>query len=198
MPTLLLASTSRYRRELLARLALPFDCRAPEVDETPHPAEPPEALAARLAAAKAERCAAPGVVVIGADQVPSLDGRALGKPGTHAAALEQLTACQGKTVIFYTAVTILDGVTGRRFSTVDRTEVEFTRLPAAALERYLRREKPYDGAGGFTAEGLGIVLFERIGSQDPTGLLGLPLIWVARTLRQTGLDPLDPQAAPPP
>lgn len=198
MPTLVLASTSRYRRELLGRLGLPFECRAPEVDESQRHGESPEALAARLGAAKAERCAAPGLVVIGADQVPSLDGRALGKPGSHAAALQQLTACQGKTVTFYTAVTIVDGSSGRRAATVDRTDVEFARLPAAALERYLAIEQPYDCAGGFKAEGLGIVLFERIVSQDPTGLLGLPLIWVARTLREAGLDPLDPAAPPRP
>ncbi len=190
MPTLVLASTSRYRRELLARLNLPFECRAPDVDETPVPGEAPESLARRLAAAKAQACAAPGLVVIGADQVASLDGRPLGKPGGHDAALEQLLACRGKTVCFYTAVCIADGTSGRRWQTVDRTDVAFATLSRAALDRYLRIEEPYDCAGGFKAEGLGIVLFERIVSQDPTALTGLPLIWVARTLSEAGIDPL--------
>lgn len=196
MPTLLLASTSRYRRELLARLGLPFACEAPAVDETAMPGEAPEALAHRLARAKAESSVRPDRVVIGADQVPSLDGAPLRKPGSHPAALSQLIACQGKTVSFYTAVTLLDGRTGERAETVDRTDVEFATLPRAELDRYLAIEQPYDCAGGFKAEGLGILLFERIVSQDPTALLGLPLIWVARTLVRVGLNPLAATLAP--
>ncbi|HEX6998493.1 MAG TPA: Maf family nucleotide pyrophosphatase [Gammaproteobacteria bacterium] len=196
MRRLVLASTSPYRGALLARLGLPFDTVAPRADETPGPAEPPRELARRLAAAKAQSVLPADAVVIGSDQVPSLDGRPLGKPGTHAAALEQLLACQGRTVAFYTAVVVIDGADGRRWETVDRTEVAFRRLGRADLDRYLAAERPYDCAGGFKAEGLGVVLFERIVSEDPTALIGLPLIALARMLREAGLDPLASRPAP--
>jgi septum formation protein len=187
---LVLASTSPYRRDLLTRLGLPFTIHAPIVDESPEPGEYPGALAARLAQAKAMRPAAPGTIVIGADQVASLDGEPLGKPGTHAAALAQLEACQARTVIFHTAAAVYDADSGRLHEHVDLTRVEFARRPRRALEEYLAREPAYDCAGGFKAEGLGIALFRAIESKDPTALIGLPLIWLAGTLRECGLDPL--------
>jgi len=194
---LVLASTSKYRAELLARLRLPFETRSPDVDEEIAPGEPPEAAAARLAAAKAEAAArGTDALVIGADQVPSLGGRILRKPGDHRTALEQLLACRGRTVVFHTAAAIVDGRNGAAHRTVDVTEVDFARLDRDALDRYLRLEEPYDCAGGFRAEGLGIILFSAIRSRDPTALIGLPLIWVAATLRALGLDPLAPDRAP--
>jgi len=191
MRRLILASTSKYRAELLARLHLPFETRSPRVDEEIPPGEAPEAAAARLAVAKAEAVASgTDAIVIGADQIPSLDGRILRKPGTHRVALEQLEACSGRTVVFHTAAAIVDGRDGSVRKTVDVTEVDFARLPHDALDRYLALEQPYDCAGGFKAEGLGIILFSAIRSRDPTALIGLPLIWVAATLRDCGLDPL--------
>lgn len=194
MRRLILASTSRYRRELLERLGLPFETAAPNTDESAEPSEPPAELAARLAGAKARAIPAADAVVIGADQVASLDGVRLRKPGDHAAALKQLSVAQGKTVLFHTAVSVLDAATGKAWSHVDRTEVRFARLDSANLDRYLRLEQPYDCAGSFKSEGLGVVLFERIDSCDPTALIGLPLIWLAGALRAAGLDPLAPAA----
>lgn len=191
-PRLILASTSKYRAELLARLGVPFEVRAPRVDETIAAAEPARDAAARLARAKAEAVDEADAVVIGSDQVPSLAGRILRKPGDHRAALEQLEACRGRSVLFHTAVAVLDRRTGRAWETVDVTEVEFANLGRAALERYLELERPYDCAGGFKAEGLGIALFSAIRSSDPTALIGLPLISVAAALREAGLDPLAP------
>ena len=194
---LILASTSKYRAELLARLRLPFETRSPSVEEEIAPDEPASAAAARLARAKAEAVAAgTDAVVIGADQIPSLDGRILRKPGHHRAALEQLEACRGRSVVFHTAATVVDGRDGSTWSTVDVTEVDFARLDSEALDRYLAIEQPYDCAGGFKAEGLGIILFSAIRSADPTALIGLPMIWVAATLRRVGLDPLAPGRAP--
>lgn len=190
MRRLILASTSGYRRELLARLGLPFDTRAPAVDESARPGEAPAALAARLARAKALAVGGPGLVVIGADQVASLEGDVLRKPGAHAPALEQLAACAGRDVDFHTAVTVADTDTGREWHWIDHTRVRFAEHSRAALARYLDREQPYDCAGGFKSEGLGICLFERVESEDPTALIGLPLIFVARALREAGLDPL--------
>ena len=190
MRHLILASTSRYRRELLNRLGLPFETRAPNVDESAIPGEPPDRMAARLATAKAHSIRAPGTLVIGSDQVASLDGRLLRKPGGHAIALGQLEDCQGKTVVFDTAVTVVDGDSGKSWAHIDRTLVRFARLPKEALDRYLAREQPYDTAGSFKAEGLGVALFEQIESVDPTALIGLPLIWLAATLRAAGADPL--------
>ena len=198
MRRLILASTSKYRAELLARLRLPFETRSPQVDEEIPPGETPPDAAARLALAKA-RAVASGAdaIVIGADQIPSLDGRILRKPGTHRAALEQLEACSGRTVVFHTAAAIVDGRDGSVRTTVDVTEVDFARLSREALDRYLATEQPYDCAGGFKAEGLGIILFSAIRSSDPTALIGLPLIWVAKTLRESGLDPLAADRARP-
>jgi septum formation protein len=196
---LLLASTSRYRRELLGRLGLAFEVRAPTTDERALAAEPPELMAGRLAAAKAESVAAPDAIVIGSDQTASLDGRLLRKPGRHEIALAQLEACQGKTVTFHTGVHVLDTASGRSWSHVDRTEVRFARRERAELARYLEIEQPYDCVGSFKAEGLGVALFESIDSRDPTALIGLPLIWLAAALKSAGLDPLasaDPQPGP--
>jgi septum formation protein len=190
MARLILASTSRYRRELLSRLGLSFETRSPEADESAAPGELPSALAERLAAAKADSVCAPDLVVIGADQVASLDGLRLRKPGTHEAALRQLLSCQGKTVIFDTAVAVIDGRNHHRWTHRDRTEVHFATLGEPELSRYLRIDQPYDCAGSFKAEGLGVALFERIVSNDPTALVGLPLIWLSRTLTAAGFDPL--------
>ena len=192
---LILASTSRYRRELLSRLGLRFEAVAPDAPELPIEGEPPAAMAARLALAKARSINTPDSVVIGSDQVASLDGRLLRKPGDHATALRQLEACQGRTVVFDTAVAVRDTGTGATLEHVDRTEVRFASLETAALDRYVQREQPLDCAGSFKSEGLGVVLFERIDSSDPTALVGLPLIWLARALRELGVDPLGPMGS---
>jgi septum formation protein len=190
MPPIILASTSRYRRELLQRLGLPFESRAPDAAEDTLEGENPAAMAARLALAKARSIVAPGAVVIGSDQVASLDGRLLRKPGSADAAVAQLRAAQGKTVVFHTAVAVIATGTGETLEHVDRTEVRFRRLDVAALEQYVRLDSPLDCAGSFKSEGLGVVLFEQITSQDPTALIGLPLIFVAHALRTLGADPL--------
>jgi septum formation protein len=190
MPPIILASTSRYRRELLQRLGLPFESRAPDAAEDTLEGESPAAMAARLALAKARSIVAPGAVVIGSDQVASLDGRLLRKPGSAELAVAQLRAAQGKTVVFHTAVAVIATGTGETLEHIDRTEVRFRRLDVAALEQYVRLENPLDCAGSFKSEGLGVVLFEQIVSQDPTALIGLPLIFVAHALRTLGADPL--------
>jgi septum formation protein len=192
MPPLILASTSRYRRELLARLRLPFEVVAPEVDESPRPGEAPAALAQRLALAKAREVAArhPQAVVIGADQVCDLDGEAMGKPGSHARAVEQLTRLAGRRVVFQTALAVVRSDTGYAQALLAPVEVRFRALSAAEIERYLRLEQPYDCAGSAKCETLGIALLESIDSDDPTALVGLPLIRTARLLREAGIDPL--------
>jgi septum formation protein len=187
---LVLASTSRYRRELLGRLGLAFEVRAPTTDESALAGEPPERMAERLAAAKAASIAAHGAIVIGSDQTASLGGQLLRKPGRHEIALAQLEAAQGKTVVFHTAVHVLDTAVGASWSHVDRTEVRFARRERGELARYLEIEQPFDCVGSFKAEGLGVVLFESIESSDPTALIGLPLIWLAAALKAAGLDPL--------
>lgn len=185
-PRLVLASTSPYRRALLARLRLPFDCAAPAVDEAALPDEPPPALALRLAAAKAATVAAahPGACVLGSDQVAELDGVALGKPGGRAAAIAQLTAMSGRAVVFHTAVAL--HAPGAADARLDRTTVRFRRLDAAAIARYADAEEPWDCAGSFRCEGLGIALFDAIETVDPTALVGLPLIATAALLREAG------------
>ncbi|HIV71540.1 MAG TPA: septum formation inhibitor Maf [Candidatus Aquabacterium excrementipullorum] len=199
-PALVLGSTSRYRRELLERLGLPFEVRAPDVDETPQAGETPLALAARLALAKAQAVAATfgggkadsarDVVVIGSDQVADLQGQPLGKPGTHQRATEQLRAMRGHTVLFHTAVCVVRPATGQVEQAVDTVQVRMRHLSDQDIETYLRLEQPYDCAGSAKAEGLGIALLERITSDDPTALIGLPLITVTRLLRAVGLDVL--------
>jgi 7-methyl-GTP pyrophosphatase len=187
-PRIVLASTSRYRRELLSRLVADFDVVAPNVDETPKTNETPPALAARLAEAKA-RAVATGrtdALVIGSDQVAELDGRPIGKPGTPERARSQLAASAGRTIVFHTAVCVVDTRSATVDAAIDRTEVVFRPLSADAIARYVARENPVDAAGSFKAEGLGIALFERIESTDPTALIGLPLIALARLLRAAG------------
>jgi septum formation protein len=188
---LVLASTSRYRRELLARLTPTFRTLAPEVDETPLAGEPPIAIATRLAAAKAHAIAAtcPNALIVGSDQVAEIDGRALGKPRAVDAACAQLAASSGRSVAFHTALCLVDtrAATLRDQAAIDTTRVVFRRLDAAEIARYVAAEQPLDCAGSFKAEGLGIALFERIESADPSALIGLPLIALARLLRAAGV-----------
>ena len=187
---LVLASTSPYRRELLARLRVPFDVARPDVDESPLPGESPPALAERLSAAKAQAIArrSPHAWVIGADQVAELDGHVLGKPGSFERAADQLAAASGRELRFHTAVCLLRHGEPRRFEFADVTVVRFRPLDNGTIERYLHAEQPYDCAGSFKAEGLGISLFEAIESLDPTALVGLPLIALAQALREVGYD----------
>lgn len=184
-----LGSTSRYRRELLTRLRIPFSVTAPDVDETPATNESPRALAMRLALAKAQAVAAlhPEAVVIGSDQVADLAGQPLGKPGEHERAVQQLRKMRGKTVTFQTALAVVCLASG--FEEVDLAEVRvvFRDLTDAEIESYLQAEKPYDCAGSAKSEGLGIALLESIDNDDPTALVGLPLIRTARLLRQAGV-----------
>lgn len=184
---IVLASTSPYRRELLARLRLPFTVEAPQVDEATLPGEAPRAVALRLARAKALAVAVhqPQAVVIGSDQVADLDGAALSKPGTHEAALAQLTAMQGRTVLFHTALAVA-GPAGVEVDCVD-TAVTFRALPRARLEAYLRTEQAYDCAGAAKIESLGIALVQRVDSTDPTALIGLPLIRLTAMLEAQGI-----------
>lgn len=188
MPSLILASTSTYRRALLERLGLPFTAAQPEVDESPSPGESPQAVAERLAIAKAEVVLAQAnddTWVIGSDQVAELDGRPLGKPGRHAAAVAQLRSMSAREVRFLTAVCVA-GPDGRRLRALDVTTVRFRALGDDEIERYVAREQPLDCAGSFKCEGLGIALFDEIDNRDPTALIGLPLIATARLLREAG------------
>ncbi|MDI3383021.1 Maf family nucleotide pyrophosphatase [Xenophilus aerolatus] len=186
----ILGSTSRYRRDLMSRLHLPFDVQAPEVDETPQPGESPADLAMRLALAKAQAVAArfPDSVVIGSDQVADLHGEPLGKPGDHARATAQLRRMRGQTLVFQTAVAVVCRATGFVQQDLAPVRVVFRDLSDAAIERYLLAEQPYDCAGGAKSEGLGIALLEAIDSDDPTALVGLPLIRTCRMLRAAGVD----------
>lgn len=188
---LVLGSTSVYRRELLSRLRLPFDVEPPQVDETPRAGEAPAELACRLAAAKAAAVAAlhPDAVVIGSDQVADLDGGPLGKPGNHANALAQLRRMSGRTVVFHTALTVMCRDSGFAQHDLAPVRVRFRALADDEIEAYLRAEQPYDCAGSAKSEGLGIALLEAIDSDDPTALVGLPLIRTARMLRAAGLRP---------
>jgi septum formation protein len=191
-PVLILGSTSRYRRELLERLRLPFSCVAPRVDETPKAGELPADLAQRLAMEKAREVAArhPHAVVIGADQVADLAGESIGKPGTHDRAVEQLTRMSGRTVVFQTAVAVICEAVRFEMAFLSPVRVRFRQLQAAEIERYLRLEQPYDCAGSAKCESLGIALLESIESDDPTALIGLPLIRTCALLREAGVDPL--------
>ncbi len=191
-PPLILASTSRYRRELLERLRLPFEVMAPQVDETPLPGELPAALAPRLALAKAWAVATlrPDAVVIGSDQVADLDGEPIGKPGTHERAVAQLHRMRGRRVTFQTAVAVVRADRAYARVQVAPVGVRFRDLGDAEIEHYLRTEQPYDCAGSAKCETLGIALLESIDSDDPTALVGLPLIRTCALLREAGLDPL--------
>ena len=193
-PTLILGSTSRYRRELLERLRLPFEVLAPDVDETPLAGEAPAALAQRLALAKAQAVSAkhPDAVVIGSDQVADLDGQPIGKPGTHERAVEQLRAMRGRSIVFQTAVAVVRASTGYVGTALAPVTVRFRDLSDAEIEHYLRTEQPYDCAGSAKCETLGIALLDAIESDDPTSLVGLPLIRTCALLRAAGIDPLAP------
>jgi septum formation protein len=194
---LILGSTSAYRRELLERLRIPFSVESPYVDETPLPAEQPAALACRLALAKANAVAQrhPDCVVIGSDQVADLDGLALGKPGDHARAVAQLRQMRGKTVVFQTAVAVVCLQSGFCQQALAAVKVTFRALADAEIENYLQAEKPYDCAGSAKSEGLGIALLDAIDSDDPTALVGLPLIRTSRMLRAAGVQLLSPNGA---
>jgi septum formation protein len=193
LPPLILASTSPYRKTLLARLNLRFESRSPQVDESAQPGEGPHALAMRLAAAKARAVAAhyadapEGALVIGSDQVAHCAGQVMGKPGTHAAAVAQLRAMRGKTTIFDTAVCLLDARTGHEQLRLVPTRVTLHPLSDAEIEAYLRAEQPYDCAGSAKSEGLGIALMARVECDDPTALIGLPLIALCDMLRAAGV-----------
>jgi septum formation protein len=191
-PRLILASSSRYRKELLSRLCIPFDVRVPDIDETPHPDEAPQDTALRLAKAKAAAIAAimPDSLVIGSDQVATLDGEQIGKPGTHENALKQLQKMRGRRVIFHTALCLWDSRSSNPEKAAQleniQTFVTFRDLPDAELDAYLQIEKPYDCAGSAKNEGLGIAVIEKIESTDPTALTGLPLIALTSMLRHAG------------
>ncbi|MFT0534166.1 Maf family nucleotide pyrophosphatase [Castellaniella hirudinis] len=195
--SLILASSSPYRRELLQRLRLPFQSLAPDIDEHPLPGETPRLLARRLAQAKARRILAdhPGALVIGSDQVADFNGRPMGKPGSYPAAQAQLQAFSGHTVVFHTAVCVC----AEDDSLVEDvpTECRFLPLTPAQIQHYLRTEQPFDTAGSAKAEALGIALMAQMRSDDPTALIGLPLIAVCRMLRAFGIDPLSPPPTAP-
>ena len=186
---LILGSTSRYRKELLTRLRIPFETAAPDVDETPHSNESPKDLALRLALAKARAVALryPEAVVIGSDQVADLEGTPLGKPGNHTNAILQLQRMRGKTVIFQTAVSVVCIATGYERTDLAEVKVRFRNLSDAEIEAYLRAEEPYDCAGSAKSEGLGIALLDAIDNDDPTALIGLPLIRTCQMLREAGV-----------
>ena len=194
---LILGSTSRYRRELLERLRIPFQVVAPDVDETPLPQESPIDLAERLALAKAKAVAAqfPQAVVIGSDQVADLNGQSLGKPGTHDKAVAQLRMMRGQTVVFQTAVAVVCKETGFEQCSLATVRVKFRDLTDDEIENYLRIEQPYDCAGSAKSEGLGIALLDSIDSDDPTALIGLPLIRTCQMLRAAGIELLSARSA---
>ena len=194
-PLLILASTSRYRKELLERLRLAFSCIAPGADEAAQPAEPPLALVARLARAKASAVASqhPNAWVIGSDQMAVRIDEAgteltLGKPGTELRCIEQLQSCSGRSIVFLTAVALMRQEGNALFEFIDTTRVAFRVLDQAAIERYVAKERPLDCAGGFKSEGLGITLCESIDSADPSALIGLPLIRLSAALRSAGFE----------
>jgi len=201
-PRLVLGSTSPYRRELLSRFGLPFDTCSPRVDEAARPGETPKDLAWRLALAKANDVveqmregAAADVLVIGSDQVADLNGQALGKPGTHERAVAQLQAMRGQCVSFHTAVSVVRPATGFVQTRLSTVRVTFRDLSDADIDTYLHAEQPYDCAGSAKAETLGIALLSRIESDDPTALIGLPLITTSALMREAGADPLQWRAA---
>ncbi|MFM0719101.1 Maf-like protein [Paraburkholderia strydomiana] len=197
-PRLILASSSPYRRELLERLRVPFDVVVPAIDETPLAGETPEVTALRLAEAKARAVAGPlgaadAALVIGSDQVATYDGLQIGKPGSHDKALAQLQAMRGREVLFHSALCLFDSRSGTAQTIDVTTRVQFRDLPDVALEAYLRAETPYDVAGSAKCEGLGIALLEAIHSDDPTALVGLPLIALTRMLLAAGYPLLEAQ-----
>lgn len=194
--TLVLASTSAYRRDLLQRLKWPFEVVAPSIDESALPGERPPETALRLAEAKARAVgrSRPGALVIGSDQVADCDGLAVSKPVDAADAVRLLTALSGRTIVFHTGVALLDTTSGRVQRACVDVSSTFRTLTSAQIDAYLERERPYDCAGAVKSEALGIALFDRIASDDPTALIGLPLIALTRMLRNEGIDVLVPKA----
>jgi septum formation protein len=189
---LVLASSSRYRREILAKLGIPFVTATPEIDEAVKPTEKPDQLALRLARQKAQALAQrfPRHLIIGSDQVAMLDGQQLTKPGDRDRAIAQLRAASGRAVEFFTAVCVLDSATGTTRADLDKTVVRFRPLTDAMIEAYVDRDRPFDCAGGFKSESLGVVLFETIETEDPNALVGLPLLRLIRLLEGFGVDVL--------
>ena len=187
--SLILASTSPFRRDLLARLGLPFTVQAPDANETPHPGEDAPTLVARLATDKALAVARdhPEALIVGSDQAAVLDDEIIGKPGDHERAAAQLRRASGRTMTFYTGLCLLDSASGRQQVTVEPFRVVFRTLTESQIEDYLRREQPYHCAGSFKSEGLGIALFERLEGDDPSSLIGLPLIRLTRMLEAAGM-----------
>lgn len=189
MPSLLLASSSPYRKALLERLGLSFSCLSPDVDESPRAGEPPRALAARLSEQKAMACAgrSDADIIIASDQTAALDTELLGKPGNFDVARRQLQRCSGRSVTFFTGLVVYDRSADVLHRAVETTRVEFRQLDEQQIERYLQREQPWDCAGSFKVEGLGISLFQRIVSDDPNALVGLPLIRLVDFLGEAGV-----------
>lgn len=192
MPNLILASTSPWRRALLEKLAMPFECAAPEVDETPMPGESPRHLVTRLAQEKAQSLAHryPAHLIIGSDQVCVLDGEITGKPLTEENARQQLTKASGNIVTFYTGLALYNSATGHLQTEVEPFDVHFRHLSEIEIEDYVRKERPLHCAGSFKSEGLGIALFERLEGRDPNTLIGLPLIALCQMLRREEMNPL--------
>ncbi|MFD0930080.1 Maf family nucleotide pyrophosphatase [Methylophilus glucosoxydans] len=190
--SLILASSSRYRREVLQKLHLPFTCLSPEIDETPLPNESPEQTALRLAEAKARKVAEtqPDALIIGCDQVATVDGMQIGKPGNHANAVRQLTMLSGKEVVFHSALCLYDSQRQYMQATIVPYFVKFKSLSASQIETYLHLEQPYDCAGSAKSEGMGIALLDYMRGDDPNALIGLPLIALVEMLRQAGVDVL--------
>jgi MAF protein len=186
---IVLASTSPFRRQLLATLDLPFECVAPDVDESPHRGEPPADLVRRLAVAKAESVLArhADAIVIGSDQVACIDNAAVGKPGDRDTAIRQLVAASGRRIRFLTGLCLVNGVTGATHTVVEPYDVHFRSLCQEEIERYVDKEQPFDCAGSFKSEGYGITLFEKLEGRDPNALIGLPLIALAAMLRAEGM-----------
>ncbi len=189
-PPLILASSSPYRRELLAKLGLAFTWQSPDIDESPAPGEPPEALVARLAREKALAIARhhDAALIIASDQVALLNGQILGKPGNHASAVKQLSAASGQPVLFLTSLVLFNSSNGQLQMEVVPFTVHFRSLSSSEIENYLRKEQPYNCAGSFKSEALGIVLFERLEGDDPNTLIGLPLIRLIDMLQNQGVN----------
>ena len=192
MPNLLLASTSPYRRVLLEKLGLPFECAAPNVDESPRPGESPRHLVVRLAQEKAESLAAryPDHLIIGSDQVCVLDGEITGKPHTEENARQQLMKARGSIVTFYTGLALYNAATGHLQTECEPFDVHFRHLSEQEIEDYVRKERPLNCAGSFKSEGLGIALFDKLDGRDPNALVGLPLIALCQMLRREHYNPL--------
>ncbi|MBB1199698.1 septum formation inhibitor Maf [Enterobacteriaceae bacterium 89] len=192
MPQLILASTSPYRRELLKKLHLPFECAAPEVDEMPLPSEPPRQLVLRLAQAKAKALAEryPNHLIIGSDQVCVLDGKITGKPHTEENARQQLRKASGHVVTFYTGLALYNSANGHLQTECEPFDVHFRQLSDSEIAHYVQKEQPLNCAGSFKSEGLGIALFDRLEGRDPNTLVGLPLIALTKMLRHEGMNPL--------